>query len=59
MHIYTHLREERRGQAAPYTSEMDIYGSGMMELDNQVGRLLKELETLGVARKHHCAFYGR
>ena len=49
MHIYTHLREERRGQAAPYTSEMDIYGSGMMELDNQVGRLLKELETLGVS----------
>ena len=49
MHIYTHLREERRGQAAPYTSEMDIYGSGMMELDAQVGRLLKELETLGVA----------
>lgn len=49
MHIYTHLREERRGQAAPYTSEMDVYGSGMMELDAQVGRLLAELETLGVA----------
>lgn len=49
MHIYTHLREAHRGQAAPYTSEMDIYGSGMMELDAQVGRLLKELETLGIA----------
>ena len=49
MHIYTHLREERRGQAAPYTSEMDLYGSGMMELDGQVGRLLDELDALGVA----------
>lgn len=49
MHIYTHLREERRKQAAPYTSEMDVYGSGMMELDQQVGRLLGELEALGVA----------
>lgn len=49
MHIYTRLREGRRTQAAPYTSEMDIYGSGMMELDEQVGRLLDELEALGVA----------
>jgi arylsulfatase A-like enzyme len=49
MHIYTHLRKERRGQAAPYTSERDIYGSGMIEMDNQVGRLLKMLGTLGVA----------
>jgi arylsulfatase len=49
MHIYTHLREEHRYLAAPYSSEFDIYGSGMMELDMMVGRLLKELETLGVA----------
>jgi arylsulfatase len=49
MHIYTRLREGRQTQASPYTSEMDIYGSGMMELDEQVGRLLKELEALGVA----------
>ena len=49
MHIYTHLREGRQTQAAPYTSEMDIYGSGMMELDQQVGRLLDELEALGLA----------
>lgn len=50
MHIYTRLREGRKTQAAPYTSEMDIYGSGMMELDQQVGRLLGELEALGVAK---------
>jgi arylsulfatase A-like enzyme len=49
MHIYTHLREEHKKLAAPYTSEMDIYGSGMMELDMDVGRLLKKLDDLGVA----------
>lgn len=49
MHIYTHLREQHKALAAPYTSSMDIYGSGMMELDMQVGRLLEKLEALGVA----------
>lgn len=49
MHIYTHLREEHRYLAAPYTSEFDIYGSGMMELDRMVGRLLNELEDLGIS----------
>ena len=49
MHIYTHLREEHKKLAAPYTSEMDLYGSGMMELDLQVGQLLKKLDDLGVA----------
>jgi arylsulfatase A-like enzyme len=49
MHIYTHLREEHKKLAAPYTSEMDLYGSGMMELDIQVGQLLKKLDDLGVA----------
>lgn len=49
MHIYTHLRPENQKLAAPHTSEMDIYGSGMMELDAQVGRLLKKLDDLKVA----------
>ncbi|MBL9151812.1 MAG: arylsulfatase [Verrucomicrobiales bacterium] len=49
MHIYTHLREGNEKLAAPHTSEIDIYGSGMMELDAQVGQLLKKLEDLGVA----------
>lgn len=48
MHIYTHLREKNRKLAAPHTSELDIYGSGMMELDAQVGMLLDKLKTLGV-----------
>lgn len=49
MHIYTHLRPERRNLATPYSSEFDIYGSGMMELDMLVGELLDKLEELGIA----------
>ena len=56
MHIYTHLREANKKLAAPYTSEIDIYGSGMMELDAQVGRLLKKLDELGVADNTIVAF---
>jgi len=56
MHIYTHLREANKKLSAPHTSEMDIYGSGMMELDLQVGQLLKKLEELGVADDTIVAF---
>ena len=56
MHIYTRLRDANKKLAAPYTSEMDIYGSGMMELDMQVGRLLKKLDELGVADNTIIAF---
>jgi arylsulfatase A-like enzyme len=49
MHIYTHLRPENRNLATPYSSEFDIYGSGMMELDAMVARLLKQLDELGIA----------
>lgn len=50
MHIYTHLRPERRNLATPYSSEFDLFGSGMMELDMLVGELLQKLEQLGVAK---------
>ena len=49
MHIYTHLKPESRDLATPYSSEFDIYGSGMMELDMMVGRLLEALDQLGIA----------
>lgn len=49
MHIYTHLRPESRYLAAPISSEFDIYGSGMMENDGQVGEVLNLLDSLGVA----------
>jgi arylsulfatase A-like enzyme len=50
MHVYTHLRDANKKLAAPYTSDMDIYGSGMMELDAQVGALLKKLDELDAAK---------
>lgn len=49
MHIYTHLREEHKKLASKYSSEFDLYGSGMIELDNYVGELLKKLEELGIS----------
>jgi arylsulfatase A-like enzyme len=50
MHIYTHLRPGREALAAPHSSELDTFGSGMMELDLQVGQLLAKLEALGIAK---------
>ncbi len=49
MHIYTHLKTESRDLATPYSSEWDIYGSGLMEHDGHVGMILKQLEDLGIA----------
>ncbi len=49
MHIYTHLRPGRDKLAAKYSSELDTYGSGMMEHDSQVGTLLKKLDELKIA----------
>jgi len=48
MHMYTRLSNEHRYLAAPYTTEHDAYGSGMIEHDMQVGELLDGLEALGV-----------
>jgi len=48
MHIWTHLKPGSRYLAAKISSEEDVYGSGMMEHDGQVGRLLDKLEELGV-----------
>jgi arylsulfatase len=49
MHIYTHLRPEHRLLAAKISSSFDVFGSGMMELDMQVGRLLDKLKELRIA----------
>lgn len=48
MHIYTHLRPESRLLAKPYSSGDDLYGSGMMELDQHVGRILRRIDELGI-----------
>lgn len=56
MHIYTHLKPESRLLAAPYSSEEDIYGSGMMEMDGHVGQLLAKLDELGLAKNTIVVF---
>ncbi|MEG0342436.1 MAG: arylsulfatase [Acinetobacter sp.] len=48
MHMFTHLRDSHRYLAAPYTSEVDMYGSGVMEHDMQVGKLLDDMKAMGV-----------
>lgn len=48
MHMYTRLRPENRYLAAPYTTEHDAYGSGLIEHDAQVGRLLDDMQAMGV-----------
>jgi len=50
MHVWTYLKPESRYLALPYSSEEDIYGSGMIELDNHVGQLLKKLDDLGLTK---------
>lgn len=49
MHIYTHLRPEHATLAAKYSSEFDIYGSGVLELDQMVGTIMSKLDELGIA----------
>ncbi len=48
MHLFTHLAEEHRYLAAPYSSEEDLYGSGMIEHDMQIGSMLDQLQKLGL-----------
>jgi arylsulfatase len=49
MHIYTHLRPGREKLAAEHSSGLDVYGSGMMEHDMQVGTLLDKLDELNIS----------
>jgi len=48
MHINTRLRPESRLLAQPHSSGDDLFGSGMMELDAHVGRILERLDGLGI-----------
>lgn len=56
MHVYTHLKPESRHLATPHSSEEDIYGSGLIELDNHVGELLKKLDALGLTKNTIVVF---
>ncbi|WP_061010270.1 arylsulfatase [Vibrio jasicida] len=44
MHVWTHLSDEYKGK-----SGYGLYADGMMDLDDQVGVMLKKLDELGVA----------
>ena len=48
MHMFTRLREQHRHLAAKYTTEHDAYGSGIIEHDMQVGKLLDDMKAMGV-----------
>ena len=48
MHVFTHLRDSHRHLASKATSEEDLYGSGMIEHDMQVGHVLDEMKKMGV-----------
>jgi arylsulfatase A-like enzyme len=45
MHIYTHVRESMRGQSGMPGNE---YADGMVEHDQDVGKLLKKVDDLGI-----------
>jgi len=44
MHVYTHLKEEHKNLAGSISTDIDKFGSGLMEHDMQVGELLKFLD---------------
>ena len=44
MHLFTHVRPEMRGR-----SGIDEYADGMLEHDDDVGKLLKTIDDLGIA----------
>jgi arylsulfatase A-like enzyme len=46
MHVFTHARASMRGQSGMPGNE---YADGMIEHDNDVGKLLKALDDLGIA----------
>ena len=46
MHFYTHIRPEHEGISGP---NGNFYSDGMVEYDNMVGALVKQLEELGIA----------
>jgi len=52
MHVWTHLKESARGRTG-----IGIYPDGMVEHDDMVGALLKQLDDLGIA-KNTIVVYG-
>jgi arylsulfatase A-like enzyme len=50
MHVYTHLKDEHKNLAGKISTDIDLFGSGLMEHDMQVGELLKYLDDNGLSK---------
>ncbi|WP_228850392.1 arylsulfatase [Aegicerativicinus sediminis] len=48
MHVYTRLKEESKNLATGISTDMDLFGHGLIEHDGQVGELLDYMEELGI-----------
>lgn len=46
-HVYIHLTDEHKNLASNISEDMDVFGSGLMEHDMQVGQLLDYLKSIG------------
>jgi arylsulfatase len=53
MHVFTHVRESMRGQSGMPGNE---YADGMIEMDGDVGKLLKALDELGIIKNTIVVF---
>jgi arylsulfatase len=49
MHVWTHLQEGSIERVARITSDEDLYGAGMLEHDDDIGRILDKLDELEIA----------
>lgn len=50
MHLYTHVPRSYIERIAGITAEDDVYGAGMLQLDDSVGRILDSLDRMGIAK---------
>lgn len=48
MHVYTHLKPESEHLADKVSTDIDTFGSGLMEHDKQVGEILDYMDKLGI-----------
>lgn len=48
MHVYTRLNDKWRYAVEKYTSEADLYGSGMLQHDHDIGQALDFLKANGL-----------
>ncbi len=46
-HVYIHLKDESRYLASDVSEDMDLFGSGMIEHDGQIGQILDYLDSTG------------